>query len=249
MRITEVILPEERGKSATLGVEKRLAPRDRTEPEAVARLHDEGTLLRLLGGRVTPRLVAAGDDDHGPWLRMEKVAFPTLALRLEGAPLAPAWVARAARAAFAALAELHEAHDDRGPLSIVHADLSPANLAVDDEGSQVVLLDLELASWRDGAPRDGAFRGTVGYCAPEIARGETPTVASDLFALAATLLHAVTGVVPRDGPSLPAVLAHAAEQPLVVTGPFDPALAACLAHDAAARPASARAVLALLPLC
>lgn len=249
MRITDVILPEGRGKAPSLAVEKRLAARDRAEPEAIARLHDEATLLRLLGGRVTPRFIDAGDDDHGPWLRMEKLAFPTLAQRLEHAPLDRAWVDRAARAAFAALAELHQARDDRGALALVHADLSPANLAVDDDATRAVLLDLELASWRDGPARDGAFRGTVGYCAPEVARGETPTVASDLFALAATLMHALTGVVPRDGPSLPAVLAQAAEQPLVVTAALAPALAACLAHDAARRPASARAVLALLPLC
>ncbi|HSO34981.1 MAG TPA: hypothetical protein VLT33_20770, partial [Labilithrix sp.] len=64
--------------------------------------------------------------------------------------------------------------------------------------------------------------------------------------------HAALGVVPRDGPSLAAVLAFAAERPLLeephVAGfPLPPALARCLAHDPAGRPASARAVLALLP--
>jgi len=249
MRITEVILLKDQGKASITVVEKRLATRDRAEPEAVLRLREEATLLRRLGGRMTPRLVASGEDARGPWLQMEKLTFPTLAERLGGAPLERGWVDAATRAAFAALAALHEANDEHGSLSIVHADLSPANLAVNDLGTRAVLLDLELACWRGGRPRDGAFRGTVAYCAPEIARGEAPTVASDLFALAASVLHAVTGVVPRDGPSLPAVLARAAEQPLRVTAALDPALRACLAHDAASRPASARAVLALLPLC
>lgn len=251
MRITEVILAEEQGKPPIAAVEKRLASRDREEPEARARLRDEATLLGLLEGRMTPRLLASGDDAQGPWLRMEKLAFPTLATRLASAraPLDPAWLSRATRAAFEALAALHEARDVAGALEIVHADLSPTNLAVDDTGARAVLLDLELAAWRDGPTRDGAFRGTVGYCAPEIARGETPTVVSDLFALAATMLHASTGVVPRVGPSLAAVLAAAAEVPLVVGAPLDPVLRACLAHEPARRPASARAVLALLPLC
>ena len=251
MRITEVITAEEQEKPPIPAVEKRLASRDRAEPEARARLRDEGTLLGLLDGRMTPRLLATGDDAQGPWLRMEKLAFPTLAQRLAiaGAPLDPAWVARATRAAFEALAALHEARDARGALAIVHADLSPANVAVDDAGARAVLLDLELAAWRDGPARDGAFRGTIGYCAPEIARGETPTAASDLFALAATMLHASTGAVPREGPSLAAVLAAAAEAPLVVSAPLAPVLVDCLSHDAARRPASARAVLALLPLC
>ncbi len=251
MRITEVIIAEEQGKPAIVAVEKRLASRERAEAEARGRLCDEATLLRVLDGRMTPRLLASGEDGQGPWLRMAKLAFPTLAHRLASAraPLDPAWVARATRAAFEALAALHEACDDAGALAIVHADVSPANLAVDDAGAHAVLLDLELAAWRDGPARDGAFRGTVGYCAPEIARAETPTVASDLFALAATMLHAATGVVPRDGPSLAAVLAAAAEEPLVVTTPLSPALVACLAHEPALRPVSARAVLALLPLC
>jgi eukaryotic-like serine/threonine-protein kinase len=253
MRIEEVILPETQGNSTITVVEKRLSTRDRDEPEAAARFAQEIALLRTLAGRVTPRLLDAGRDARGPWLRMEKIAFPTLAQRLEqaGAALERGWVERLAKTAFAALAELHEASDEHGELRIVHADLSPSNLAASDDATRVVLLDLELASWRDGVARDGAFRGTVGYCAPEIAREETPTIASDLFALGAVLVHATTGIVPRDGPSLAAVLARAAERPLLedahVAGADLPtAIRACLAHDPGGRPRSARAVLAAL---
>jgi eukaryotic-like serine/threonine-protein kinase len=254
MRIEDVILPETHGESAIAAVEKRLSARARNEPEATMHLRQEAFLLGALGGRVTPRLLAAGDDEHGPWLRMEKLAFPTLARRLEdarGAPLDRSWVERATLAAFTALAELHEASDADGPLHVVHADISPANLAVDDEGARVVLLDLELSCWRGSPARDGAFRGTIGYSAPEIARGETPTIASDLFALAAAMLHASTGVVPRDGASLAAVIAVAAERPLlddprVASAHLPEAIVQCLAHDAAARPAAARAVVAAL---
>ena len=239
-------------------VEKRLSTRERGVPEASARLRRETELLVALGGQVTPHVVDSGEDERGPWVRLERIAFPTIAGRLTsaaGGRLDAAWIERAARGAFEALAVLHDAADPQGPLHIVHADLSPANVAVDDEGARVVLLDLELASWRDAPPRDGAFRGTVGYCAPEIARGETPTPASDLFALAATFLHAALGRPPRDGPSLAAVLAVAAEQPLTTTydvmavasrGAAHAAIVRCLAHDPSDRPASARAVLALL---
>lgn len=243
--------------------EKRLSPRERDEPEAAARLRDEAHLLRALGGKATPLLADAGEDERGPWLRTVKVPFPILADRLlraaeGGAPaLDGAWVERAVRAAFGALADLHEASDDGGPLLVVHADLSPANLAVDDPGTRAVLLDLELATWRGAPPRDGAFRGTVAYCAPEIARGEAPTVASDLFALAATLLHAVTGAPLRSGPSLAAMLGNAAERPLFdpltgaaselgARGPGHAALVRCVAHLPGDRPVSAREVLARL---
>lgn len=261
MRLAEVTIQGIDGAITTL-FEKRLSPRDRSEPEAVARLHGEAALLATLGGRVTPRLAASGEDEHGPWLRTEKLPFPTLAQRLERATssgttrLDAAWLERAIRASLEALAELHEASDATGPLHVVHADLSPANLAIDDAGTRAVMLDLELATWRGGSPpNDGAFRGTIAYCAPETARGESPTVASDLFALAATFLHAITGAAPRTGTSFAALIAAAAEQPLVddlawpelaARGPAHAAILRCLAHAPHERPASARAALALL---
>jgi eukaryotic-like serine/threonine-protein kinase len=237
-------------------VEKRLSSREKREPEAVERLRSEARLLaRLSGLGITPKLLASGEDARGPWHRIERIGLPTLAERLAaaGGALAPAWIERAVKATFGALAILHEASDAGGPLLVVHADLSPANIAIDDAGSRAVVLDLDLASWREGPARnDGAFRGTLGYVAPEVARGERPTRQSDLFALAAALFHGVTGAPPRSGPSFAALLAVAAEAPLLRDEHADladrgrghAALLTCLAHDPARRPASARDVVA-----
>jgi serine/threonine protein kinase len=264
MRLEEVTIIGPGGGTTAL-FEKRLSSRERTEPEAVARLRDEARLLGMLGGHVTPRLVATGEDERGPWLRMEKLPFPTLADRLASAArtgiaaLDVIWLERALEAALGALAALHDASDARGPLSIVHADLSPSNLAIDDAATRAVVLDLELASWREApSTHDGAFRGTLTYCAPETARGEAATVVSDLFSLAATFLHAITGAPPRTGPSFAALLATAAERPLVgdhpqlasgqlaARGPAHAAIVRCLAHAPSDRPRSARDALALL---
>jgi serine/threonine protein kinase len=240
-------------------VEKRLSAREAGEAEAIERLRSEAALLeRLSRLDVTPRILARGEDGRGPWHRIERVRLPTLAARLTqaGAALDPAWTERAARAAFAALATLHEATDSAGPLHVVHGDLSPANLAIDDAGVRAVVLDLDLASWRERAsPSDGAFRGTLDYVAPEVARGERATCVSDLFALAASLLHAVIGAPPRSGrfdgePTFPALLAAAAEAPLLRDedrrlagrGPGHAAILACLEHDPSRRPPSAREV-------
>ena len=236
-------------------VEKRLTPRERTEPEALARLASEARLLRRLGPLgVTPRLLAQGTGDAGPWLRTERVDAPTLRERLEQRceTLAPDWIERAMRASLLALATLHEARDENGALEVVHADLSPSNLAIDDFAARAFVLDLDLAWWREGPrPRDGAFRGTIRYAAPELARGEPPTVRSDLFALGAVLLHAATGLPPREGSSFAAMLANAAEVPilrpelkhLAHRGPYHAAMLACLRHEPAERPSSARSLL------
>jgi eukaryotic-like serine/threonine-protein kinase len=230
-------------------VEKRLSLRERAEPEAALRFRSEAAILtRLSTLRVTPRLLASGEDAAGPWLRIERIPMPMLASRLLGQPLDLAWVDRAIRSAFAALAEIHEAEDRGGPLRVIHADLSPANVAIDDTATRAMILDFDLACWREGPPRDGAFRGTILYTAPEIARGDLPTVQSDLFSLAATLWHAASGAPPRVGSSLAALLATAGEKPVFTEGAPVPrssgeaALIPCLAHDPRDRPASARDV-------
>lgn len=232
----------------TLGdcwVEKRLSARERAEPEARSRLRAEARLLGLLHGPYFPRLIASGEDELGPWHRVERVAIPTWAERLARGPVARDWVLRACPVVFRAVAALHDASDGEGPLAIVHGDPSPANLAVDDRAEHAMLLDLDLASWRDAHPPvDGAFRGTLAYVAPEVARGEPPTARSDLFAFAATLLEGLLGHAPRRGDSFPALLARAAEEPLDLRA-APAALKACLAHDPAARPESARAALSL----
>lgn len=218
-------------------VEKRLSTRARDDAEAVARFRAEAELLRILGGRVTPRLVEAGEDERGPFIRMENVGLPTLAERMTTA-LDPTFIDRAFLAALAALRVLHE-----GEPPVVHADLSPSNIAVSDDGAGVVILDLGLACWRGAPPRDGAFRGTIAYAAPEVARGELPTPESDLFSLAASFLRAATGAHPHEERSFAAAIAAVAEIPLLTEehrklasrGPGHAAMIACLAHEAGQR--------------
>jgi serine/threonine protein kinase len=222
-------------------LEKRLSARERGEPEAQKRLLSEAALLEKLGLLgITPRLLAHGTDGRGPWHRVERIRMPTVAQRIEGGPSDRDWVERAAASTFRALAALHDASDEYGALAIVHSDLSPGNLAIDVPAERAVLLDFDLATWRERpAPRDGAFRGTIGYVAPEVARGETPTVRSDLFAAAASLLHALTGERPRPGDSFPALLAMAAEKPLQIPVGTPEILVRCLAFAPEDRPSSA----------
>lgn len=230
-------------------LEKRLSPRERSEPEAEKRLISEALLLEKLAPLgVTPRLLAHGRDARGPWHRVERVRMATLEQRLSTGPSAPEWIDRAARAVLLALSALHEATDEVGPLLVVHADPSPSNIAISDDASRAVLLDLDLAWWREShPPPDGAFRGTIGYVAPEVARGDRPTVKSDLFSVGASLLHALTGVKPRLGDSFPALLAMAAEEPIAVPAHLPDLVRKCLAFDPNLRPASAKEAACPLP--
>jgi hypothetical protein len=115
---------------------------------------------------------------------------------------------------------------------------------VSDDGSRAAISTRSPTERR--LPRDGAFRGTT-PAAPEVAR-ELPTERSDLFSLAAAFLHVATGEHPHDERSFAAALTAVAEIPLLEErhralasrGKGHAAMIACLAHDAADRPASAR---------
>ncbi|MGB3541517.1 serine/threonine-protein kinase, partial [Rubrivirga sp.] len=77
---------------------------------------------------------------------------------------------------------------------ILHRDVSAANVLLGLEG-EVKLTDFGLASLADDEG-DQEVRGTLGTLAPEIIKGEAPSLASDLFSLGAVLVHALTGRAP-----------------------------------------------------
>ena len=210
--------------------------------DARAQIVREAEILGRLAGRGAPRLVHAGSDERGPFVVMQRVGTETLR------SLARDRLATAARMAFAALAAVHEAADETGPLGLVHADLSPANVLFSPAFDRAWIIDFGLARGREWpAPAGGAFAGTIAFAAPELARGEAADARADLFALSAALLSAALGREPRPRGELglAAQLARAGEQPLddfARAAPI-PVLAACLAFDPGQRPPSARAVL------
>lgn len=244
---TAVVFDVQRPGGGVSLVCKRLGSRAIGEAWVRARLVAEAELLRGLDGRGTPRLVAAGQDEDGPWMVMERVDGRALAESIGTAT--PAWVTNVARSAFATLETLHA----RG---IVHADLNPDNVLSSRDGREATILDFGLALW-PGAPAmpSGPFRGTPAYAAPEVARGEALDARADLFGLAATLLHVASGQTPRPQEVEAAVLLAAGEQDLRpwaeqaakgLPGAVARALVQCCSFSAANRPTSAGQICAAI---
>jgi hypothetical protein len=113
---------------------------------------------------------------------------------------AAALVARLARA----LAVAHR----RG---VVHLDLKPGNIMVDEAG-QPRIIDFGLAQFRHGWRGDDAAEvsgGTPAFMAPEQARGEQVGPASDIFALGSVLYTLLVGKPPFRGKNVQEVLGQA----------------------------------------
>ncbi len=92
------------------------------------------------------------------------------------------------------------------PEPVVHNDIKPANIIIDRNSKQAVLVDFGTAKARymvDPGGKVGARQsdtyGTVGYAPPEQYQGRT-VPKSDVYALAATLYHLLTDDDPRDHP-------------------------------------------------
>ena len=159
---------------------------DASVPERFAR---EAVVAAELGRH--PHVVTvhdAGRWHDRPFLVMEYEPGGSVEEALKSGPVAPGRALRWLREAAAALDAAHA----RG---VVHRDVKPANLLLDDE-DRVQVADFGLASVADASERltlTGTILGTAGYLSPEQARGERATAASDRYSLAVVASELMTG--------------------------------------------------------
>jgi len=161
----------------------------RHSPEALARFEREA------------RLAAALDHPHIAKLYEFSSTPPFIAMQyVVGTPLHRSTGDRIRALRDAALA-VHHAHQ-RG---VLHRDLKPDNILVDDHGEAFVL-DFGLARHVEAAEHltlSGEIVGTPAFMAPEQARGDAALMdaRTDVYGLGATLYALLTGTAPFSGAS------------------------------------------------
>jgi serine/threonine protein kinase len=157
-----------------------------------------------------------------PFLVMEYVPGRSLQDRLEKeGPLSLPEVLRIGMQTAAGLAAAHAQ-------GLVHRDVKPANILLENSVERVRLSDFGLAraAADAGVTQSGVVSGTPHYMAPEQARGETTDHRADLFSLGSTLYAMCTGHPPFRADSPLAVLRRVSDhdpRPLREINPEVPA--------------------------
>jgi hypothetical protein len=213
------------------------------QPGLGSKQAEEARLRAMREARIAARLqhpnavivYDVAEDDDQPWLIMEYVPSKSLATVLrEGGPLFPYQVAAIGAQIAGALAAAHA-------VGVVHRDVKPGNVLLVDDGTAKIS-DFGISRAVDDVvlTATGLVTGTPAYLAPEMAKGEDPTPASDVFALGATLYAAVEGSPPfglLDNPlAMLRAVAEGRVTPPAHAGPLTASLMRLLRADPDDRP-------------
>lgn len=201
----------------------------------------EGRIAARLSHRNAIAMHDVALDAGEPWLVMEYLPSRSIAEILHQTGTMPVkQVAQIGAQVADAMAEAHNA-------GIMHRDIKPGNILIAEgrNSGLVKLTDFGISRSKDDVQltQTGVITGTPAYFAPEVARGEDPTEASDVYSLGSTLYTCVEGQPPFGLDENSLVLLHKVARGEIIrpqrAGALEGALLAMLEPSPARRPTMA----------
>jgi WD40 repeat protein len=187
---------------------KVLAPQLAGSATARKRFLREGRAAAAVAHEHVVPIYEVGEAAGLPYLVMQYVAGVSLQEKLDAeGPLPVSQVLRIGKQVAEGLAAAHAQ-------GLVHRDVKPANILLEDGVEHVKLTDFGLAQAGDddGCTVSGVVTGTPAYMAPEQARAEPHDARADLFSLGSVLYALCTGHSPFGGGSALAVLRRVSDE-------------------------------------
>jgi hypothetical protein len=139
-------------------------------------------------------VIDAGEDEGRPYIVFEYVEGETLKERIRRMGRLP--IDEAIAYAIEIARALGCAHSH----GIVHRDVKPQNVLIDEDGSaKVTDFGIARTMTEEGLTADGRVLGTTDYVSPEQALGRDVNGQSDIYSLGVVLFEMLTGDVPFHG--------------------------------------------------
>lgn len=215
----------------------------RTQPELTDEERDVATKRAMREARISaglhhPHAVPVFDvvaHEGQPCLVMQLIeSTPLSAILREHGALTPPQTARIGAEVASALAAAHARR-------IVHCDVKPGNILIRDDGSAMISdFGISHALGDASITATGMVHGTPAYLAPEVARGDPSSFASDVFSLGSTMYAMLEGAPPFGADPNAIALLHKVARGTVPAprraGELEPLLRDMLSTDPKLRP-------------
>ena len=197
---------------------KLLASRFADDPDFRERFRREAAAAAAMQHPNIVSIYDRGEWDGTSYIAMELVNGPTLKRLIQ--QRGPAGPGSATDLTIEILKALRYAHK-RG---IVHRDIKPQNVLLDEEGHAKVA-DFGIARAEASDMTDeGAMLGTVQYVSPEQAQGRPVSPRSDLYSVGVVLYELLTGQVPFDGEAPVSIALKQVSEPPVPPSQLEPSV-------------------------